>query len=325
MTAGTSFDSPLFHYSFGPHRPMLRVDPGARLRITCPDSDNALADGTVLPASRRQRDDATALFEGNPLAGPIEVTGACPGDEIRVELHAVTLDRDYGQTLIAPGHGAVPGRMLEPLRDDGSRESVPRHMFRWQIDRAAGTARLANPIGRAPVEVPLDPFVGCIGVCPRWGQAISSLYSGDFGGNLDVRLMRPGATVHLPVFREGGLLFVGDLHAAQGDGEVIGGAIETSGVVDCTIGLERGTGLKSVRISSAERIGAVGVGGDLALAVQHAYGHLLNWVDDLTPLNRWDAYNLLSQCAHVTIGNMLESSCSAAASVPRSLFSISDV
>lgn len=317
MTEGTNFQSPVFHYTFGPHRPVLRVEPGTRLRVECPDSDNVLADGTDLPPSRRHRDEATELFDGNPVAGPIEVSGARIGDAIRVDLHAVTLDRDYGQTLIAPGHGAIPGRMLEKSGSDGQRESVPRHLYRWHIDRRAGRAWLDNPLGTARVEVPLDPFVGCIGVCPAWGQAISCLYSGAFGGNLDIRLVRPGATVHLPVFHDGGLLFLGDLHAAQGHGEIIGGAIETSGVIDCTVGLDRGAALKTVRVSDAQQISAVGVGGDLTLAVQHAYGHLLDWVDELTDLNRWDAYNLISQCARVTIGSMLESSCSAAASIGR--------
>lgn len=231
------FLSSRFHYSFGPYSPTLTVQPGASLRVTCPDCDNTMSDGSVLTSEQRHKDDTTNLLQGNPLAGPIYVDGAKRGDTLAVIIDSIELDRDSGITLLAPDHGVVPSRLLIPTLGDEAQGSsvVPRHMYRWRIDTAAGTATMANPLGGLQVSIPLDPFVGCIGVCPPEGEVVSSLYCGSFGGNMDLPLIRPGSTVFLPVYHDGALLMMGDIHAAQGHGELIGGGIETSGKIGCTI------------------------------------------------------------------------------------------
>ncbi len=305
------FLSPKFHYTFAAHEPGRVVKPGESLRVICPDSDNALADGTELSPSQRQSSAGGELFEGNPMAGPIAVEGAAIGDTLTVAIEDIELDRDYGQTLLAPGHGLLHRRELGDV--------PPRHLYRWRIDAAAGTATLDNPLGDRPIAVPLDPFVGCIGTCPKWGQAVSTLLSGEHGGNMDLPLIRPGATLHLPVYHDGGLVMLGDLHAAQGHGEIVGGGIETSGIVRCTFGLIRGQTVPAPRIVTDEAYSALGFGGELRTAISRAYAHLIDWLTDanLTALNRWDAYRLVSQCATVTIGNLGDPPNCAAATIQR--------
>lgn len=310
------FFSSRFHYTFGPHPPTLTVAPGTALQVVCPDSDNELADGTLLTPEQRQRDETSPLMEGNPMAGPIAVEGAEVGDCLAVRIEAVHLDRRKGQTLLAPAHGLLPMDLLS--RPDGSRpaDEIPRHLYEWDIDAEAGVATLVNRLGTDPITVKLDPFVGCLGVCPKWAQSISTLYAGSFGGNMDLPAVRPGVTVYLPVYRSGGLLMMGDIHAAQGHGEIIGGAIETSGKIDCTIELIKGRPIDSPRLCEASRIMALASDGDLRGAVQQAYAHLLNWLSDELAMNRWDAYHLMSQTASIMTGNLLVPPYIVGASIP---------
>ena len=133
---------------------------------------------------------------------------------------------------------------------------------------------------------------------------------------MDIPLLRPGATIELPVYQEGGLLMMGDIHAAQGEGEIIGGAIETSGVIDCTIDLLKGRSLDCPRISDGVQLAAVGVDGELRGAIQQAYAHLVQWLNEEFQLNRWDAYNLVSQTAGIVLGGLTLSPFAAAACIP---------
>lgn len=310
------FMSSKFYYTFGPHEPTLTIDPGTRLRVICPDSDNELADGTLLTPEQRHQEPDTTLFEGNPVAGPIFVNGAEPGDAIAVRIEAVGLDRAKGQTLIAPAHGLLPIGLLTRPDQEGQYGKVPRHMFFWNIDPEAGVATLVNPLGDDKIMVKLDPFVGAVGVAPKWGQSISTLLNGDYGGNMDIPDVKPGATIFLPVNRDGGLVMMGDLHAAQGQGEIIGGAIETSGKVDCTIDLIKGKTLRAPRLRDDQQIMAMGTAGDLHGAVVEAYANLLDWLVEDYGLNRWDAYNLMSQTGRIALGNFGFAPFTVAAGMP---------
>src|SRR4051812_20725200 len=121
------FFSSRFHYTLGPHAATLRVTSGSTLRIVCPDSDNELSDGTLLSADRRQTDFAGQV-QGNPMAGPIFVEGAVPGDSLAVRIEAIELDRATGQTGLAPGHGVLPTDLL--LGSMNASTTVPTHLFR---------------------------------------------------------------------------------------------------------------------------------------------------------------------------------------------------
>lgn len=313
----TDFLSSRFHYSFAAHPPTLDVRPGARLRVICPDCDNAMADGTLLTSDQRKLD-APDTVEGNPLAGPIYVEGAEPGDTLSVRIDAIELDRDSGITLLAPDHGLLKDHHLTPPKypHDATKPGViPRHMYHWHIDTESGTATIRNPIGDHPLSLPLDPFIGCIGVSPSLDSRIDSLHCGPSGGNYDLPMFRPGTTVFLPVNHRGALLMMGDLHAAQGHGEVIGGGIETSGKIVCTLGVIKRMGGQNCRMCDPKTLWSVGTHGDLRRAIQIAYAGLLDWVAQPGVADRYDMYNLLSQCATVTVGNLNEAPYPAAAGV----------
>jgi acetamidase/formamidase len=309
MSGRQLFFSSQFQYTFAAHAPTLTVRSGTLLRVVCPDSDNVLSDGSVLPAARRQRDASVAL-EGNPVAGPIAVEGAETGDCIEVMIDAIHLDRTTGQTGLKAGHGLLRGEAVE---------SAPTHLFRWTIDNAAGVARVDNPLGDSPIVVPLNPFVGCIATGTPSGSVVPTLYSGVFGGNMDLPIIRAGSAVLLPAYQRGGMVMLGDIHAAQGHGEIIGGGIETSGDIDCMISLRKGLTLPAPVIIDATTVSAVGVESELRDSIRSAYANLLNWIVRSCELDRWDAYNLISQTGSVVVGNLLAAPYPVAASVPRAV------
>ncbi|HEX7010091.1 MAG TPA: acetamidase/formamidase family protein, partial [Phycisphaeraceae bacterium] len=284
-----AFLSPRFYYTFGPHAPALIVPSGTTLDIACPDSDNAWADGSTLTLHQRQEAAGSELFQGNPLAGPIAVEGVQAGETLAVTIERIILGHQPGQTLLAPGHGAVPSDLLRS--SDPTDAPMPKHLHRWVIAPRSQSATLVNPLGGEPLIVPLRPFVGAIGVCPPWGQAISSLHCGPFGGNLDLPLLAPGVTIDLPVYHAGALLMMGDIHAAQGHGELVGGGIETAGRIVCTVRrVADGRRFDFIRLRHERFVGAVAVEGDLRRAVQCATAHLLDWLSAAGRVHRWDLY-----------------------------------
>lgn len=304
-----------FCYAYGHPQAAGEVRPGESLMVAVPDSDGFQADGTPLPPERVALPAGLASppFAGNPVAGPLAVAGARAGDTLAVRVEAIRLDRPTGRTLLAPGHGLIPSWLLT---DDPTGPAVPRHMYEWAIDAAAGVARLANPLGRVgDVVVPLRPFLGCVGVCPPHGQQVSTLYAGAHGGNMDLPIFTPGAVAILPVYADGAGLAIGDVHAAQGHGEIVGGGIETSAEVTFSVQLLPADGITFVRAIDATRLYAVASEGDLRQAVQHANANLLRWLDRWLGLNRFDAYQLLSQRGELILGNCVTSPYTAAAAI----------
>lgn len=155
----------------------------------------------------------------NPMNGPIYIEGAAPGDALKVEIVRMTPNRATGWT-----RSSLAGNVVNPesVRDLPSRETAT-----WAIDRQAGTAQLQQPVaGLEHLVLPLEPMIGCFGVAPAMGQAFSTATSAENGGNMDYRGFGPGATVWFPVAVEGALFFLGDCHAVQGDGEIVGTGIE---------------------------------------------------------------------------------------------------
>jgi len=307
----TAFRSKSFFYTFGAHTATLTQRSGDQLRIECPDSDNLFADGTLIPEHQRACAAGSAPFPGNPMSGPIFIEDASPGDVIAVQIDTIHLTASHGQSLLAPGHGLLAEHELKC----GSEADVPTHMYRWAIDGANRIARLNNPIGGDEFSVKLDPFIGCIGVCPKWGQSISTLFAGDFGGNMDVPLVKPGATLFLPVYAAGALLGLGDLHAAQGHGEIMGGAIETAGQVDLTLRVIKNQRIETPRLRNRDLIATIASENELRASVKSAYANLVTWLTDGFGMNRFDAYNLVSQCGSIVMGNIISKSPSVAACI----------
>lgn len=210
--------------------------------------------------------------------GPIFVTGAEPGDALRIEILDIALRDDWGYNLSMPGKGALP--------DDFSEPSL-RHLA---IDRAHGMIR--TPWG---VEIPARPFFGFMGTAPEPAVGrLTSVIPGPFGGNIDNKELVAGTTLVLPVSVPGGLLSVGDGHAAQGDGEVNLTAVETGLTGTLRIDLVRGADLDAPEAGTRTHLIAMAFHEDLDEAVRVATRRAVRMVERRTGLEPEQAYALCS-------------------------------
>ncbi len=217
---------------------------------------------------------------GNPLTGPFYVEGAMPGDLLAIHINRLRLNRDS-----AMSGDSIVGSALNPyyyhdLKFDEKFSSE------WKLDRENGIAKLAKPTDHLKnFQVKLRPMLGCIGVAPPQAQSYRSGFLGAWGGNMDYNEFREGVTLYLPVFQPGALLFLGDGHAAQGDGELTGDALETSTEYSFTVDVVRNKRASGPRAENAEYRMASGIANSLPEALQQATTNLSQWLADDFKLN----------------------------------------
>lgn len=313
----TAFEPVCYHYTFGPHAPALTIEPGQQLRAPTIDSDNSDHHGVPIP--RAQRPVEPGLLEGNPVTGPFFIIGAEPGDTLIVKLHAVELTRDDAFGAVQ-SHLAVLGDDLRFIGPTGLKPPIAGRRYDWKLDRIAGLARLKLPDSRIQdIEIPLHPFLGCIGVAPRWGESIHTVDAGPHGGNLDCADVCTGAEIHFPVNVAGGLLMFGDAHAAQGDGELAGGALETSAQATFECRLIKNRKLRWPRILNEQTMITVASGRPLIDAIRIAWTEMILWLESEYGYNRWDALHVLSQTGQVRVCNAVSPSYTAIVRFPRRL------
>lgn len=257
------FEPTSFHRVFsGAIEPVLRINPGDTVTTTTVD------------AGGRDAKDQPRSLGGNPQTGPFYVEGAMPGDTLVVRLGRVRLNRDS-----AGSHNRLVPTAVQPryYRDAKYEDGMG---IGWKLDREAGVGMLAGPTERmSGFRVKLQPMLGCVGVAPPGQQSFFTGWPGSWGGNLDYSGVREGTTVYLPVYREGALLFVGDGHALQGDGELAGNALETSMDVEFTVDLIRGQSTQGPRFEDDEYLMASGIAGSFQEALQQATTELALWLE----------------------------------------------
>jgi acetamidase/formamidase len=149
-------------------------------------------------------------------------------------------------------------------------------------------------------------MIGCFGVAPKLGQAISTATSAEFGGNMDYRLFGPGTTVWLPVAVPGALFFLGDCHATQGDGEIVGTGIETTFEVTVRLSVEKRSSIVWPRGETATDIFTIGNARPLDQALQHATTEMLAWLASDFGLDAIAASHLLGQVVRYDVGNVYD-------------------
>jgi amidase len=282
-----NFQPTHYHIAIGSHEPVLHIG----------DGDTVVT--TTVDAMGKDATDTEVTPAGNPQTGPFYVVGAEPGDTLVVQLDRISPNRTIGytSTVVAPN-------VVDPSY---VRELPERELAEWQIDYEHGTATLIKPktkLGR--LTIPLAPMLGCFGVAPPGGQAISTATSAEHGGNMDYPGFVAGVTVYFPVFVPGALLHLGDGHATQGDGEIVGTGIEISMEVQFTVQLIKGQRIRWPRGENAEFIFAVGNARPLDQAVQHATTEMLRWLQDSYGLDATSASLLLGQCVRYDLGNVFD-------------------
>lgn len=292
------FQPTRYHNTLGPHEPVLRIADGDTVVTTTIDAHGTDQFGNLVGV------------RPNPLTGPFYIEGAAPGDTLVVHFDRLAPNRDTGFTFTP-----VAPNVVEP---GFARELPARQRQVWRIDRARQTATLAEPTpGLAALTLPLAPLLGCFGVAPAGGQAISTMTSGEFGGNMDYRRFVAGTTVYLPVFMPGALFGLGDGHATQGDGEIVGTGIETSFDVQFTVRLLKGKPIGWPRGEDGDFIFTVGNARPLDQAVQHATTEMLRWLAQDFGLDTADASTILGQCVEYDLGNIYDPAYTMVCKLPK--------
>jgi acetamidase/formamidase len=251
------------------NKPVLTINPGDTIRTTTVD-----AGGTDMNGIKRS-------LGGNPQTGPFYIVGAMPGDVLVVHIKKLTLNRDWAESDDALDERALNSDLAVKLRENGK-------SIRWHLDRAAGTATPEAPAEHLKhYTIPLKPMLGCISAAPGPAQAPPGTGdSGYHGGNMDFNEIGEGATVYLRVANPGALLYFGDAHAAQGDGELNGNALETSMDVELTVDVIPNRRIGDPRVETATDIITMGLDGSLDDAFKEATSDMASWLQEdykLTP------------------------------------------
>jgi len=263
-----------FYREFSPLTPpVLHIWPGDTIHTTTVD-----AGGTDERGVRRS-------FGGNPETGPFFIESTWPGDTLVIHFSRIRLNRDYAISDDGIVDRALDSDMAVKMKDVGK-------TVRWHLDleRMIGTTELPGDHLKN-FSVPLRPMLGCVAVAPRLGSASpSTTDSGRWGGNMDFNEIVEGVTVYLPVQTPGALLYVGDGHAAQGDGELNGDALETSMEVEFTVQVisnkqsvtsatRFAATIRTPRVESDSEIMTVGLGGSLEDALREATSGMSQWLE----------------------------------------------
>jgi len=290
-------DNVKFTYCYA-HPPVLRVKPGDSVVTSTRDASNdvySTGDKTLFPK--------LDLSKVNPQTGPFFIEGAEPGDTLVVHIDKIDFNRDWGWGGSIPYFGALAPEYKTMMIT----APVPDRLFIWHIDRGRRVGILDLPnskIGR--VEVPLRPFFGTIGTAPGGKECISSLVPGSHGANMDFNEVVEGVTMYFPVYEKGALFMLGDGHAAQGDGEIDGAAIETSFNTKFTVNLIKGKRIGWPRLVNDKYIMSIGSTRPLIDALRLACADLINWMVEDYGYDKIEALQLLGQTAELEIANVVD-------------------
>lgn len=254
-----------------------------------------------------------ALF-GNPQTGPFFIAGAVPGDTLAVHIRRLMPNRDYADSL-----DTIVGRALAtPLVAQAESLGKP---VRWILDRKTFRARPEGATGALThYSVPMKPMLGGLAVAPGFGMpAISTGDTGRNGGNMDFNEVIEGNTVLLPVQQPGALLYVGDAHALQGDGETSQYALETSMDVTLTVDVIKGRSITMPRVESPEELMVLGQAGSLDEALKAASGGMIQWLQQDYGLTLSQAAQVLGTAMRYSVPNLAGRSVGVAARISKSL------
>ena len=286
------------YQTFAVREPVLRINPGDTLVTSTLYSDFFT--------------DKDGPWPGE--VGPIYVNGATPEDTLVVKILKIRPNIPTGRSGTSSTYGSLTETELTPMLH----EPVPKRLHIWRIDREKMTATLDLPGSRMKaIEVKLEPMLGRLATAPPGDQAIPGGVPSNFGGNLDASDVREGTTVYLPIFHEGAYFYFGDVHALQGDGEIIGAGIETSADVTFEIGLIKGKKIAWPRLEDREFIMVAGSVRPLMDAFRIAHVEMVKWLETEYGFEKWEALQVLSQVGSARVANVVDPNFTVVAKFPK--------
>ena len=277
------------------NKPVLTVQPGDTIEFDLMDAGG----GQITPDSTVEDLGRLDFEKVNPTVGPVRVEGAEPGDALKVSVLSIRTE-GWGWTANIPGFGLLAERFDQPA------------LHVWRFDPLTLEAAVYQPGGR----VPLKPFPGIMGVAPAEPGVHSAVTPLQTGGNMDTRDLGEGAELYLPVAVDGALFSIGDGHAAQGDGEICGTAIECPMKALIKLDLVKNAGLKYPRFTTTGPVSrhldekgymvTTGIGPDLMEAAREAANAMVDLIAKESGMRDVDAYMLLSVCADLRISEIVD-------------------
>jgi acetamidase/formamidase len=238
----------------------------------------------------------------NPLTGPFFIEGAEPGDAVAVTFTRIRMNRNFGWSTYRLGLYAINPEQVEGLyantRPRGAALPDRENLVRWDLDLAKNTVKLHDPVSKVhQMQFPAKPMLGCVGVAAPGVFGPTSGISGNYGGNMDYNRVNEGVTVVLPVFHAGGLLFIGDGHALQSDGEPTGTGVETSMDVTFTVELRKRARVNNPRLETADHIAAIGSQPEFVSSLDRslrvATSEMVDWLVRDYRMEPWAAHLLI--------------------------------
>lgn len=281
--------------TFGPAEPVARLKPGNIL-----DANSLDCFGNAL---QKPGDPFSNIKIDNPLTGPFFIEGAEPGDTLVVHILDLQVDGKQGVGTFGPGFGAANSTHYTPMLE---KESLPSRAWYYPIDAERKVITFQALDSNFKTEFPLKPFLGCIGVAPANGEARSSIVPAEFGGNMDAPEVSPGNTLYLPVNVRGALFYFGDGHAAMGDGEVAGSAVEVPMKARFQFELIKGKSTDWPRLENDRELMAAGIYRPVDDAVRIAVTELIHWIHRDYGLSELDAYELFSKVGKLHLTEMVD-------------------
>ncbi|WP_398469265.1 acetamidase/formamidase family protein [Tardiphaga sp.] len=291
-----------YHYVYGPYaKPVLTVDPGAVISAETHDA----FEGKI----KHETDKPSEILNFpylNPQNGPIYVNGAEKGDVLAVYIKSIVPrgPQPVGTTCLITEFGGLVATGDTALLNP----PLPEKVKKLEVT-VEGGVKWSDKI-----TLPYDPFIGTIGVSPEI-EAISSLQPDYYGGNMDLPDVGVGAVIYLPVNTPGALLYLGDCHACQGDGELCGVALEHPTVTTVQVDLIKNWSFKWPRLETDKFIMTIGSARPMEDASRIAYRELIRWMAADYGFDETEAYMLLTQCGRVRLGNMVDPKYTLGASI----------
>lgn len=275
--------------------PVISVRPGEPFVLETEDAAvGYIRDEATLPYPWKRPTHAFTPPRLNPVAGPVFIEGAEKGDVVAVTIESITPDTQ-GYTILQPGDGLL-GDSLNYRKTTEFFTKIFRH-----LPGPSGTTRDGECVFSERVRWPLAAFIGTMCLAPEREVPSSLCVQGPWGGNLDVRDMREGSKVLFNSYVSGGLLFAGDVHGCQGDGELSGTANETRAELVLSCDVIKRKRIPHVRIEKKESLIGLATGKPLEHAVRNAFINLLEWIGEDFRFDERDAYLLLATCPDTRI------------------------
>jgi acetamidase/formamidase len=301
-------DQGKYHYVYGPYaEPVLRLSPGAVLSVETHDA----FEGKITSESDKPSEILNFPFL-NPQNGPFYVNGAEKGDCLAVYIKEIRPrgPQPAGTTCLIPEFGGLVGTGNTAMLN----APLPEKVRKLHVDPVTGVK------WNDRITLPYQPFIGTIGTSPEI-EAITSLQPDYYGGNMDLPDVGVGAVIYLPVNAPGALLYLGDCHAAQGDGELCGVAVEHPTVTTLQIDLIKGWTIAWPRLETSKFYMTIGASRPLEDAARIAYRELIRWMVAELGFDELDAYMLLTQAGRVRLGNMVDPKYTIGASIAKEIVS----